>query len=168
MSERSYKTKQLSDVMRKVIKPIMTKNGISHFELLENWSDIVGSDIASSTRPIKVSGMNYKKPTQKTQKNPTKTLHLLVKQAFALDIQYYIPQIIERVNQYYGYPFIHTIFIKQGYETEETLKKIKVKKEKNICPDQLNKIDHAVSKVDNEGLSKALKRMGQSIILDQE
>ena len=83
--------------------------GFAQMRLLTHWEEIVGVEIASIARPIKVSyarqGIGAK-------------LTLLARAARAPELQMQIPRIKERVNASYGYSAISDIRITQAGSAE--------------------------------------------------
>ena len=134
----------------------MERKGFFNSELLTKWDKIVGAVLADHTRPIKII---FPKNTQRNG-----TLHLSVTTGFAIEVQHFEPQIIEKMNMYYGFKAIDRISIKQNlpYKKIEKKKTSHILKEKNKTKD-----DKAMPKeyksIEDENLRNALKRLGELI-----
>jgi hypothetical protein len=81
-------------------------------QLIANWAAIAGIELAGYTRPIKLSKMSCEAGKQGIE--ASSTLHLQVGPARALDVQYAVPQIIERINGAFGFKAVAAIRIVQG------------------------------------------------------
>ena len=139
--------------------------------LITDWPAIVGPELAAYTCPEKMSWPRQapqeiqgdfepapkKRPSQKPQRGIT--LKLRVESHQALDVQYSLPQIMERINSYFGYRAVTDIRIIQGpickqQETKNaTSDHIKCQSEKPLAD---------ISTVKDEGLRKALERLDEA------
>ncbi len=75
-------------------KPLHHKRGLASAGLINAWRQIIGADMATQCSP------------QKLVRGPDGvdgTLHLRVWGPLALELQHLTPQLIERINGYYGY-----------------------------------------------------------------
>lgn len=97
-------------------------------------------------------------PRRDGQQAPA-TLVLRVEPAFGLEIQHLAPQLIERVNVYFGYGAVGKLRIVQAplpplHETAATLA---------VCPpDEADRIETVVEPVTDERLKSALARLGKA------
>jgi hypothetical protein len=94
--------------MKDPIRAATEKRGFAVARLLTHWAEIVGEDLARTTRPVKVGygrdGMGA-------------TLTLLTTSAHAPMVQMDLPRIRDRVNACYGYAAISRITITQTAPT---------------------------------------------------
>jgi hypothetical protein len=90
------------------VRAVGESRGFAVARLLTHWADIVGEDLARSTRPVKVGygreGMGA-------------TLTLLTTSSQAPMVQMDLPRIRERVNACYGYAAISRINVTQTAPT---------------------------------------------------
>ncbi|WP_053005559.1 DUF721 domain-containing protein [Kiloniella spongiae] len=151
VSSRRRKSMQpIAATLPRLTKRITGKRGFAEAGLIEDWSVIVGKDLANQCLPIK---LRY--PSQGIRNDGT----LLIKAdpAFALAIQQQTPQIIERVNSHFGYRAIARISLQQGPlykpETKQApeLPKLSVKEQQDIKTE--------FSNVENEALRTSLERL---------
>jgi hypothetical protein len=94
--------------MKDPIRAATEKRGFAVARLLTHWHEVVGEDLASTTRPVKVGygreGMGA-------------TLTLLTTSVHAPMVQMDLPRIRDRVNACYGYAAISRITITQTAPT---------------------------------------------------
>ena len=105
--KRSYGTPHISRFLWKITKSSMRRRGFSDQTLIQHWPDIVGAPLARLSQPVRLS----RKATRDGQGG---VLTIKVEGAMALELQHLAPQIIERLNSYYGYPAIGKLNIIQG------------------------------------------------------
>jgi hypothetical protein len=88
-------------------KSAFAKYGFSAATLLMDWKSIVGADLAQYTEPERLKWpMRAQTPAGDDGEDsgrPGATLILRVDAGRALDVQYRVRQIVERINAYFGY-----------------------------------------------------------------
>ena len=93
----------LSSTLPPKIKKVLKKNGFNLSSIVDNWTNIVGSDISNNCYPINVKAQGNTKEV---------TLIINVIHGKEIDIEYNRKNIIDKVNSYFGYTFINKIQIK--------------------------------------------------------
>ena len=88
------------------VAPVAEKLGFAESEVLLRWPDIAGAALAALCHPVKVSygrgaGLGA-------------TLTVRAEGAVAPEVEHLAPQIVERVNAYYGYRAISRLKITQA------------------------------------------------------
>ncbi len=89
----------------RVTAPIRQKRGLAEAALISNWPDIIGSALAAECMPLRIA---------RGADGTGGTLHIRVSGALALELQHLQPQVIERINGYFGYHAIGRIALQQG------------------------------------------------------
>ena len=101
----------------KIAQKAFEKYGFSTVALLTDWAVIVGQDLAQYTRPDKLKWPRQVAIASDVEAGcegrPGATLILRVLPARALDVQYGVAQIIERINSYFGYRAVADVRILQ-------------------------------------------------------
>ena len=93
----------LSSTLPTQIKKVLKKNGFNLSSIVDNWTNIVGSDISNNCYPINVKAQGNSKEV---------ALIINVIHGKEMDIEYNRKNIIDKVNSYFGYIFINKIQIK--------------------------------------------------------
>ena len=93
----------LSSTLPPKIKKVLKKNGFNLSSIVDNWNNIVGSDISNNCYPINVKAQGNSKEV---------ALILNVIHGKEIDIEYNRKNIIDKINSYFGYIFINKIQIK--------------------------------------------------------
>lgn len=108
---RSYGTPHVSKVLGRITGRTMNRRGFSDSRMLENWAAIVGPQLATMSQPVR---MSRRKSTRDGGETPGGVLTVKAEGAIALEIQHLAPQIIDRLNSYYGHAAIARLNIIQG------------------------------------------------------
>ena len=101
-----------------ITRAAFEKYGFSAAALITDWAQIVGGDLAGYTAPERLKWPKSVDADAKTDKSakgrPGATLVLRVEAARALDVQYRVAQITDRINAYFGYRAIAEIRLLQA------------------------------------------------------
>lgn len=100
----------------RLTKTVMQKFGFSTAALLTDWQQIVGSDLARHTRPMKLRWPRNPADALDAEQTgrPGATLFLQVDGARALDVQYKGREIVDRINAYFGYRAVADMRLEQA------------------------------------------------------
>ncbi len=96
----------LAIVLPKVAEAALRKRGFSAVEIITNWREIVGPELADEASPDRLAFPRGARSQG--------TLHVTAPGAVALEIQHLEPLIIERINTYFGYGAVCRIAVTQG------------------------------------------------------
>ncbi len=107
-SEKAKKRgiRRLGDVARPLLTPALRKQGFAQHEIVTRWRDIVGPLLGGRSVPER---LHFPRGSRKGG-----TLTVRVDSAFALEFQHLTPQVLDRVNTYYGYGAVEKLAIRQG------------------------------------------------------
>ena len=89
-------------------RPAFQRHGFASEQLVAQWPAIVGEGPATYAKPERIK---WPRTSELQKQKLGGTLVLRAPAAFALDIHYDVPRLIERVNQFLGYGAISTIKI---------------------------------------------------------
>lgn len=104
--------------VQKILSPLAIRQGFRTATILTHWGEIVGSQYAPLTVPLKVT---YIPRGEKEDGAPIfeATLHVMVKNtSTALTLKYVEPQILERLNSHFGYSAIQKMKLHHGISLE--------------------------------------------------
>ena len=145
-SKKLYKPQRISIISNSITKDIFKKRGFKEQKILTNWKDIVGDEIGSYTIPESLT--------------QNKLLIVKCSSSHALEFQYAIPKIIDRISFMMGYKAITNIKIKQG--TIENENKTIIKKKNTLSTKENNTLKSILNKVKNEKLKENLNSFAKS------
>lgn len=93
-------------MLPKVTAPIFKKRGFAEAGILTDWPAIVGEHLARHTMPEKIAFARGARSAG--------TLHIVTESAFAPELQHLEPQVLERINGYFGYFAVGKLRIQHG------------------------------------------------------
>ena len=96
----------LASMLPKVTAPIFKARGFAEAGILTDWPAIVGAHLARHTMPEKIAFPRGSRSAD--------TLHIVTESAFAPELQHLEPQVIERINGYFGYGAVARLQIRHG------------------------------------------------------
>ena len=88
------------------VGPLLRKRGFAQARVVTDWAAVVGEDMARRSMPERLIAARGA--------DTGGTLILRVAGGWALEAQHLAPQIVERVNRFYGYPAVARLKLVQG------------------------------------------------------
>jgi hypothetical protein len=149
---RFSKAAPVSAFIKNIVQPICKNQGFVSATIILDWEKIVGLQFARLCQAKKIT-FPYKMKTGGC-------LHVTASSAMALAISYEKQMILEKVNQFYGYPAISDLRV-HHQTVERTEKKGTPKK---AAPDKAAlKQNIDIVDIDYEPLRDALVKLGNSL-----
>ncbi len=168
---REATTRGFATAARAARRPMETaaaRRGIAEARLISSWVDIVGQSIASVSRPIKV---RHRRTGSEAEQKQSGVLVLAVSGASATEIEFFTPQIIERVNAAYGYGAISEIAITQAHAPLPALKPTESPRQAqltDLTTDSRTRLEALTRPVEDDALRDALTRLGANVMRKSE
>ena len=135
--------RSLKDTLPKNIKKVINKRGHIYSETINNWKYIVGENL------FKVC---YPKSFKNSNRFGVSTLLIMVKRGHEVDLEYSKKNIINKMNNFFGYSVVEKIkFSSFNYENKILPKQ--TYKEKNMTNNRYKK---KINDVKNEKIKKSL------------
>ena len=160
--ERRSGMRALGAAVARITAPAFRRRGFAEAGILTDWPHIVGSQLASWTEPERLS---FARGTRVDG-----TLQVRVSGAWATELQHLAPQVIERVNSYFGYRAVDRLAIRQAplshaeAEPTETSKRPGDREHGDSEPALAQPaLDSGASKVENAELRRALISLGAAV-----
>ncbi|MEN3974430.1 DciA family protein [Emcibacter sp. SYSU 3D8] len=98
--------RRFGDLARPLLSPALRKQGFAQNEIVTRWRDVVGALLASRSMPERLRFPQGERIDG--------VLFIRVESSFALEFQHLTPQILEKVNTFYGYRAVAKLVMKQG------------------------------------------------------
>jgi hypothetical protein len=136
---------------RDLTAPLFKKHGFAQGDVLANWPQIVGEQVASLSRPDKIRW-----PRDSEGKSGG-TLHIRVQAGRGLEVEYLASGIIERVNAFLGYGAVTSLKVLQAHDFRSS---IKTKITQPVAPAT---VLARVAPVADPALAAALTRLGAGV-----
>lgn len=159
----------LGAALPKVARKALGSHGFAEGGLATEWPIIVGQDIARYCLPKKLtmsrsgkSGGQLRDGQPPGGEQGGATLTLRVEPGFATELQHLEPQLIERINGYFGYPAVARIRLQQGRLEAPTNPAPPRKQPLEASAE--NELQARMSVVADESLRSALSRLGRAVL----
>ena len=137
---------------------VLGKRGLGEAQLLAEWYAVVGDELAGETLPMKLSF------PAGGRKNGV--LKLRVSSAAALSVQHREPQILERINGFFGYAAVARLALVQGPLPDRGQASRRI--QRPLTPAEFAALSRRVSQVSDPGLKSALERLGAAILAERD
>lgn len=152
MNKPSYrKTRPLADLVGDCLNAAFARQGFAAVEIVTHWEEIAGPELAHRSEPLRLVWPRRDDPDSEG------TLTVRVEGAYALDLQYAAPLLIERVNRYFGWRCVGRIAIRQGPVTP---RKREVSLPLEPSPDTLARVEQGLGEFEDGKLKSSLARLG--------
>ena len=150
--KRAWKTQSLAESLSRMTRDLCAAQGFAQAEIITRWRAIVGPDLADHCLPDKLTF---------PKGQDCGTLHILSSGSFALTLQHLEPQVIARINGYFGFPAVSRITIRQA-----PLPIPARRRRQKPRPDAKDTAEarSAVANLRDPGLRQALQSLGEMVI----
>lgn len=142
--------------VERIITPFIKSQGFYESRIILDWEKIMGGPLSLQTHPQKISFSKGKRGEG--------TLVLLVTSAIAPEIMHLSPQIIERINGYFGYKAVQKIILKHA----TFKKKIYFSKEEtsvqSAYQEESVKLLKFLEDIPDQNLKNSLSKLGKALI----
>ncbi|MEE8123879.1 MAG: DUF721 domain-containing protein [Alphaproteobacteria bacterium] len=157
-TRRRGRMRALGATVAKVAAPVFRRRGFAEAGILTDWPHIVGAQLAAHSSPQRLAFERGKRVDG--------TLHLLVSGAWAPELQHLAPQVIERINGYFGYRAVARIALNQGPlpDTAGAGASTKPAEPRALPQGDAGQVpDEELAKVEDAELRAALKELGAAV-----
>ncbi len=157
--KRSLRTQTLADAALPIIKPVLGKQGLNAIEVVTSWPLIVGERIARYSIPLKLTRPRFE--------GHEGTLHIQVASGgFALELQHQEPQILERINGYFGYRAVGKLrFIQAPLpKRPDQADRAQPETQAPLAPEQQAMLETTLDGIQNPALRAALSGLGERVL----
>jgi hypothetical protein len=145
---------RLDKHFEKLTKASFARYGFAYGELMARWPEIVGETLAQYCEPERIK---WPRGSGENAQKLGGTLVIRAEPGRGLDLQYQTHQIIERINQFYGYGAVTSIKIIQGHVVNTK----PLKNKDNSLDSKTEKaLETHLESIADEKLKEALHRLG--------
>ena len=150
-----YTPRPLSAAVDKVARQSAGKDWGLYANLLDHWAEIVGTEYARVSTPVKIS-FPYQ-PNEARRKNGVLTVRL--PKGLTMEFSFKADLIRQRINTYFGYEAFARIALDASTLPPPVIKPIK-----KIAPEALQAVKDKASSIENNELREALERFGEAML----
>lgn len=144
----------LSRLLGRLLAPAARRRGFTAVEVVEEWPRIVGADLARRCHPLR---LEFRRGT-----TAGGTLVLQAGGGAALELQHMAPQLIERVNDYFGFRAAARLQIIQ-MPPRPAPPRPAPPAHRPLTAEEEEALAAAIAPINDAGLGDALRSLGRSI-----
>ena len=148
--------RRFGDLARPLLSPALRKQGFAQNEIVTRWREVVGPLLASRSMPERLRFPQGERIDG--------TLFIRVESSFALEFQHLTPQILERVNRFYGYRAVVKLVMKQGPIPRPAVRPAAA--EKPLAGEAEAGLERSLEGLKPGPLKDALNRLGRRVLAD--
>lgn len=156
-ARRMNRSVSITRPLRNVTRPLIKKHGFSEPRIFHQWGEIVGETMARMSCPMRISQNRSSKAGYKGGA----TLTIRVAGAAALELEHSTPQILERINIFYGHKAITRLRLEQGPLPVRPQPQLPFHRKLSAVEEEA--LVRSVEKVRNPDLRKSLEDLGRAI-----
>lgn len=156
-NKRTRGAVSLGELVGKAIAPVTARRGFATADLVAAWPEIAGPLYAGCTAPERIAW-----PRHEDEGTPAPgILFLKVDGPRAIYVQHDLPQIVDRVNAFFGYRAIARVRILQSPVAATSKPSVAAAVRHDEAAEEA--IAETVKDVEDERLREALERLGRGI-----
>jgi hypothetical protein len=148
--------RRMPDLLPALLDPVARRRGLAEARLLTDWATVVGPALAARCQPIRLAAGEGRGGV----------LHLHVTGTAALEIQHSAPQILERINGFFGRPVVGRLRLVQAPLPRPPAPPAPPPRPPLSAAEQAA-IDGAVHAVEDRALRVALAALGETLRRDR-
>ncbi len=137
--------------VNQVVRPMCRKRGLADAGLINDWPHIVGKELAGQCQPQRLV---------RKRGADGGTLHILVAGPLALELQHLAPQVMERINGYFGYRAVDRLTLHQGPINRRAVRPKPARPEPPVPPD----LAAQAEAIEDPDLKRALLGFGRQVL----
>ena len=143
----------LAATLPRVAAPVLGKRGFSEAQLIAQWPAVMGENLARHMAPERIS---FARGGRRDG-----TLRVRVEPGFALEAQHREPQILERINAFFGYRAVARLALTQGPLPRGPAAR---PSSRTLGENERRSLDRRLADIEDPGLRDALRRLGEAVI----
>ncbi|PKP78145.1 MAG: DUF721 domain-containing protein [Alphaproteobacteria bacterium HGW-Alphaproteobacteria-3] len=145
-----------------VARSAFVKRGFQEAHVLAHWPEIVGQGLAEFSAPEKLVFPRGSGDDGGKGRRSGATLTIRVDGPVAVEIRHLEPQIIERINSYYGYGAVARLKLIQGPLPQKP--RPRFRRIRPLRPEERAALVQGLEKIEEPALKEALERLGERVI----
>jgi hypothetical protein len=145
--------RRLPELLGALLEPAARRRGLAEARLLTDWHLVVGPQLAPRCQPVRLAGAS-------DGRGGVLTVH--VGGAQALELQHSAPQLIERINGFFGYPAVARLRLIQAPPIR-LVKSRQHRPGRALSTDELSALATLVEPVRPPALRAALAELGRTV-----
>jgi hypothetical protein len=145
--------RRLPELLGRLLDPAARRRGLAEARVLTDWPLVIGPQLAARCQPVRLAGA-------RDGTGGVLTIH--VGGASALELQHSAPQLIERINDFFGYPAVARLRLIQA-PPARPVKRRGPRPMRPLAADELSALAALVEPVRPPVLQAALAGLGRTV-----
>jgi hypothetical protein len=145
--------RRLPELLQRLLDPAARRRGLAEARLLTDWPLVIGPQLAARCQPVRLAG---------AQSGAGGVLTIHVGGASALELQHSAPQVLERINGFFGYPAVARLRLIQA-PPARPVKRRGPRRVRPLAADELRELAALVEPVTPPQLQAALAELGRTV-----
>jgi hypothetical protein len=145
--------RRIPDLLGRILDPAARRRGLAEARLLTEWPSIVGPELAARSQPVRLSH-------GRDRQGGVLSLH--VAGSAALELQHSEPQVLERINGFFGYPAVARLHLIQAPLQRAGGRPLPARRARLTSAEE-NEVALAVQGVADPALQAALAALGRAL-----
>lgn len=145
----------VSRLLSGILSPAARRRGFAAVAVIEEWPGIVGRGLAERCHPVR---LDFRRGAREGG-----TLVLQAAGGAALELQHAAPQLIERINDYFGFRAVARLHLMQ-MPPRRPKPRPPTPPRRSLTADEMSAVAAAVGPLADTPLGDALASLGQSIL----
>ncbi len=145
--------RRLPELLGRLLEPSARRRGLAEARLLTDWPLVIGPQLGARCQPVRLSGAEG-------PAGGVLTVH--VGGAFAPELQHSTPQLLERINGFFGYPAVARLRLIQAPPVRP-VKRRGARPMRPLAADELAALAALVEPVTAPDLRRALGTLGRTV-----
>lgn len=152
----------LADVVARALTPACRRRGFATVDLVAHWPDIVGPAYAETTAPDRLSWSRRPPGLVTEEQHEPALLTVRCTGAAALRFTHDLPQVIERINMFFGYRCVGRIKLVQLPVAR--IERRPRPRPPAVSPEAEARVRASAAGIDDDGLRAAVERLGRAVL----
>jgi hypothetical protein len=145
--------RRLPELLGRVLDPAARRRGLTEVRLLTDWPLVIGPELGARCQPVRLS---------RSAGGHGGVLTVHVGGASALELQHSEPQLLERINDFFGYPAVARLRLIQA-PLVRPVKRAAPPPTRPLAADELHALAATVALVRDPELRVALLALGRTV-----
>jgi hypothetical protein len=162
MMNKPRVARPLGELVRPALADALKAQGLAAGDILRLWPEIAGERLAGATLPVRIVWPTRAKSAAPDAAPQPATLVLKVEGAFALEVEMASAQIVERINQMFGWRCIGRLRLRQG--PVESARRRDHPVAAKLAGQAARQLAERLAGIEDEGLRSSLERLGREVM----
>jgi len=145
--------RRLPELLGRVLDPAARRRGLAEVRLLTDWPLVLGPELGARCQPVRLS---------RARNGGGGVLTVHVAGASALELQHSAPQVVERINDFFGYPAVARLRLIQAPPARPVKRPPEIQM-RPLAAGELAALQTTVADVVDPDLRVALASLGRAV-----